>query len=155
MLRIYTSLVHFRGRVSKHRQVCDNAVSACSRLQNIRESASRKVARKSRGSWRVSIVFNTSFRYTSSWYTLYDWSILTIYVKHINRIGLSASCSRFSKTFPGISQKVAQKTIKSCFLWRKSSKVARKNKTFLGLMLKYTNCTTKVRFLSIFCNFVA
>ena len=26
MLRINTSLVHFRGRVSKHRQVCDNAV---------------------------------------------------------------------------------------------------------------------------------
>ena len=121
--------------------------SACSRLQNIRESASRKVARKSRGSWRVSIVFNTSFGYTSSWYTLYDWSILTIYVNH----------SRFSKKFPGISQKVAQKLFKKqlkvAFLWRKSSKVARKNKTFLGLVLKYTNCTNKSKISKNFLQF--
>ena len=32
------------------------------------------------------------------------------------RLGLSTSCSRFSKTFPVISQNVAQKTIKSGFL---------------------------------------
>ena len=31
-------------------------------------------------------------------------------------IRLSTSCSRFSKTVPVISQNVAQKTIKSCFL---------------------------------------
>ena len=31
-------------------------------------------------------------------------------------LGLSTSCSRFSKKFPVISQKVAQKTIKGCFL---------------------------------------
>ena len=31
-------------------------------------------------------------------------------------IGLSTSCSRFSKTFPVISQNVAQKAMKSCFL---------------------------------------
>ena len=31
-------------------------------------------------------------------------------------LGLSTSCSRFSKKFPVISQKVAKKTIKGCFL---------------------------------------
>ena len=147
MLRIYTSLAQFvAGCLDIDRSVI-TPFSASSRLQNIRESASRKVARKSRGSWRVSIVFNTSFRYTSSWYTLYDWSILTIYVNHINRIGLSASCSRFSKKFPGISQNVAQKLLKKqlkvAFCVENSSKVARKNKTFLGLMLKYTSLQQK------------
>ena len=44
---------------------------------------------------------------------------------------------------------VAQKTIKSCYLWRKLLK------NFLGLMLKYANCTRKERlwFLSIFLQF--
>ena len=37
-----------------------------------------------------------------------------------SELGLSTSCSRFSKTFPVISQKVAQKLLK------KQSKVARK-----------------------------
>ena len=32
-------------------------------------------------------------------------------------------------------------------------KVARKNKNFYALMLKYANCTTKVKFLSIFVQF--
>ena len=121
--------------------------SDCSRLQNIRESASRKVARKSRGSWRVSIVFNTSFWYTSSWYTLYDWSILTIYVNH----------SRFSKKFPGISQKVAQKLFKKqlkvAFCDENPQKLLEKNKTFLGLMLKYTNCTDKSKISKHFLQF--
>ena len=81
----------------------------------------------------VSIVFDTSFRYTSSCYTLYDWSVLTVYVNHINRIGLSASCSRFSKKFPGISQKVAQKLLKQqlkvAFC---DKKVARKKQRVFG-----------------------
>ena len=32
-------------------------------------------------------------------------------------------------------------------------KVARKNKNVFGLMLKYANCATKVKFLSIFVQF--
>ena len=32
-------------------------------------------------------------------------------------------------------------------------KAARKNKNFYGLMLKYANCTTKVKFLGIFVQF--
>ena len=57
-------------------------------FQDSRESASIKVARKLRGSWgeleRASIVFNTSFRYTSSWYTL--WLVnLTVDVNPVNR----------------------------------------------------------------------
>ena len=34
-----------------------------------------------------------------------------------------------------------------------AEKVLEKTKTLFGLMLKYANCTTKVRFLSIFVPF--
>ena len=70
---------------------------------------------------------------------------------------LSTSCSRLSKKFPGISKKVAQtllkKQSKRVFCDESCSKVARKHKTFFASMLKYENCTTKVRFLSIFSQF--
>ena len=49
-------------------------------------------------------------------------------------LGLSTSCSRFSKKFPVISQKVAQKTIKGCFLRRK---LLEKAETFWSLMLEH------------------
>ena len=67
-----------------HHQECDSSLIslltidiACSSLQESDESGSRKVPRKPSGSWSsgvvepVSTVFNTSFRYTSSWYTLW------------------------------------------------------------------------------------
>ena len=59
-------------------------------------------------------------------------------------IRVSTSCSRFSKKFPVISQKVAQKTIENWFCKESCSKVAQKNKNLFifGLMLKYANCTT-------------
>ena len=62
-------------------------------------------------------------------------------------LGLSTGCSRFSKRFLLICPKVAQQLL---FV----TKVARKKKKFFfGLMLKYANCTAKVRFLSILCYF--
>ena len=69
-----------------------------------------------------------------------DASILARNAIETSRVGLSRSGSRFSKMFPGISQKVPQKSLE-------------KTKIFFGLMLKYANCTTKVRFLSIFVQF--
>ena len=56
----------------------------------------------------------------------------------------SKSCSKF-----------AQKTIKSSlvFVSNVAQKLFEKTKTFFGLMLKYANCTTNVRFLSIFVQF--
>ena len=39
------------------------------------------------------------------------------------------------------------------FVAKVAQKLLEKTKTFLGLMLKYANCTTKVRFLSIFVQF--
>ena len=48
-------------------------------------------------------------------------------------VGLSTSCSRFSKKFPGISQKVApKKKLKVAFRDESCSKVARKNEKFFG-----------------------
>ena len=64
------------------------------------------------------------------------------------QLGFSTSCSRFSKKFPVISQKVAQKLLKGQS--KVAQKLLEKTKTFFGLKLKYANCTTKVRFLSIF-----
>ena len=57
--------------------------------------------------------------------------------------------------FPVISQKVSQKKqSKVAFCNESCSKVARKTKTFFGLMLKCANCSTKnVRFLSVFVQF--
>ena len=54
-------------------------------------------------------------------------------------LGLSTSCSRFSKKFPVISQNVAQSCSKNHQKLLFVTKVARKNKTFFGLMLKYAN----------------
>ena len=73
----------------------------------------------------------------------------------LSSLGLSTSYSRFSKEFPRYSSKrcstVVQKTIKSCFLSRKLLESCSTNHNLLfGLMLKDANCTTKVRFLSIF-----
>ena len=67
------------------------------------------------------------------------------------QLGFSTSCSRFSKKFPVISQKVAQKLLKGQS--KVAQKLLEKTKTFFGLKLKYANCTTKVRFLSIFVRF--
>ena len=66
-----------------------------------------------------------------------------------SRLGLSTSCSRFSKTFPAISLKVAQTLVKkqSNFVTEVAQKLLEKTKTFFGLILKYANCTTKVIFL--------
>ena len=59
--------------------------------------------------------------------------------------------------FPGISQKVAQKLLKKqskvAFWDEICSKVALKYENHFGLMLKYANCTTKVRSLIIFEQF--
>ena len=61
----------------------------------------------------------------------------------------------FQKVSRKQSQKVSQtllkkQTSKDAFCNESCSKVARKNKPFFGLMLKYANCTTKV---SIFVQF--
>ena len=62
-------------------------------------------------------------------------------------VGLSTSCSRFSKNFFVFLKKGAQKLL---FV----TKVARNvTETFFDLMLKYANCTAKIRFLSIFLQF--
>ena len=73
-------------RLDHHQECRSSPISlltidiACSSLQNSeesQESGSRKVPRKPSGSWSsgvvepVSTVFNTSFRYASSWYTLW------------------------------------------------------------------------------------
>ena len=64
----------------------------------------------------------------------------------------------FQKKFPLISLQNAQKLLKTkqskdAFYNESCSKVAQKNKTFSGVVLKYANCTTKIRFLSIFVQF--
>ena len=73
------------------------------------------------------------------------------------QLRLSTSCSRFSKKFPVIAQKVAQKSLKNnqklLFVTKVAQKLLEKTDTFFGLKLKYANCTTKVRFLSIFLRF--
>ena len=75
--------------------------------------------------------------------------IVVGYFKSMTLLSLSTSCSRFSKRFPAISQKVSLKLLK------KPSKVAQKllvkTKPFFGLMLKYANCTTKVSIFVQFC----
>ena len=66
----------------------------------------------------------------------------------------------FHKLFQ-IFQKVARNFSKSCsksnqkllFVSTVDQKMFAETKTFFGLMLKYSNCTTKVRFLSIFVQF--
>ena len=75
------------------------------------------------------------------------------------QLGLSTSCSKFSKKFPVISQKVAQKSLKDnqklLFVTKVAQKLLEETKTFFGLKPKYANCTTdsEVRFLSIFLRF--
>ena len=64
----------------------------------------------------------------------------------------------FPKSFPIISQKGARTLLKKqskvALCNESCSKVAQQNKILLfGLMLKDANCTTKVRFLSIFVQF--
>ena len=46
-----------------------------------------------------------------------------------------------------------RKPFKVAFVKRVAQALLEKTKHFLGLMLKYANCTTKVRFLSIFAQF--
>ena len=65
-------------------------------------------------------------------------------------LGLSTSCSRVSKKSPVVPHNVRQKLL---FATEVAQTLLQKNKTFLCLILKYTNCTTKVRFLSIFVQF--
>ena len=59
--------------------------------------------------------------------------------------------------FPVISQKVAEMLLKNqskvAFCNESCSKLLVKTKTFFGLISKYANGTTKVRFLSIFVQF--
>ena len=55
-----------------------------------------------------------------------------------------------SRYFSKICSKNNQKLL---FVTKVAQKLLEKTKTFLGLMLKYANCTTKVRFLSIFVQF--
>ena len=56
----------------------------------------------------------------------------------------------FSKNCSKVAQKNNQKLL---FVTKVAQKMLQKAKTFLGLMLKDANCTTKVRFLSIFVKF--
>ena len=80
-------------------------------------------------------------------------------------LGLSTSCSRFPKKLPVISQNVAQKLLKKSQKLLFVTKVAQRflltifccccccSLPLFGLMQKYANCTTKVRFLLSLCNF--
>ena len=69
-------------------------------------------------------------------------------------VRLTTSCSRFSsQNLPAISEKVVEKVL------RKSRKLLKKLYLrcfvpLLGLMQKYANCTAKVRFQSIFVQFL-
>ena len=65
-------------------------------------------------------------------------------------LGLSTSCSRFPKKFPVISQKVAQRKKKHSFCCSLPLLVLI---PVPGPMEKYANCTTKVRFPTIFVQF--
>ena len=60
----------------------------------------------------------------------------------------------FPKRFPYFLKKLLKSCTKNnqklLFLTKVAQKMLQKAKTFLGLMLKDANCTTKVRFLSIF-----
>ena len=82
----------------------------------------------------------------------------------VSPLGLSTSCSRFPKKLPVISQKVAQKLLKKSqkllfvHVCNESFSKVTKEHFFgcfslhlFGLMQKYANCTTKVRFLSKKC----
>ena len=60
---------------------------------------------------------------------------------------------KVTRDFTKSCSKIAQETTKVAFCNETCSKVARKNQTFFGLMLKYANCTTKIRFLSILGQF--
>ena len=63
-------------------------------------------------------------------------------------LGLSTSCSRVSKKFPVVPQNVGQKLL---FATEVAQTLLEKAK--LPFVCKYANCTTKVRFLSIFVQF--
>ena len=52
--------------------------------------------------------------------------------------------------FQKVSRNFSKRRSKVAFCHESCSKLLEKTKTFVGLMLKYANCTTKVRFLSIF-----
>ena len=66
-----------------------------------------------------------------------------------SELGLSTSCSRFSKTFPVVSQKVAQKLLK------KQSKVAQrlleKKKTLFWSDAKMCKLYNKIKISKNFC----
>ena len=89
-------------------------------------------------------------------YRLHNQLALTIFGRREQRT------IDFHKLFQ-IFQKVARNFSKSCpksekkllFVSTVDQKMFAETKTFFGLMLKYSNCTTKVRFLSILCNFTA
>ena len=75
---------------------------------------------------KCSIRLQTSF---PSCALLNLFTITSVYRSRL--VGLSTSCSRFSRKFPGISQKVAQKKkLKVAFRDESCSKVARKNEKF-------------------------
>ena len=84
-------------------------------------------------------------------YRLHNQLALTIFGRREQRT------IDFHKLFQ-IFQKVARNLSKSCsksnqtslFVSTVDQKTFAETKTFFGLMLKYSNCTTKVRFLSIF-----
>ena len=65
-------------------------------------------------------------------------------------LGFPQAARDFSKSFPYFSKKLLKKQTKV-----PQKLLEKKQKTFFGLMLKYAACTTKVRFLSILCNFAA
>ena len=70
--------------------------------------------------------------------------------RHATQARLSASCSRFSKTFPVISRKiwakVAQKTIKFAFCNESCSKVARKSKNVFFVLIRHLHISHKAPF---------
>ena len=63
--------------------------------------------------------------------------------------------------FQKVSHNFPKSLLKSCsknnqkllFLTKVAQKLLEKTKTYFGLKLKFVNCTTKVRFLSIFVQF--
>ena len=80
-------------------------------------------------------------------------------VKRLNEqqqesVGLSTSCSRFSKKFPVISQKVASKLLKNqlkiAFCDEVLSKAARKNKTFFWSDAKVYKLYNKSKISKLF-----
>ena len=76
--------------------------TACFRLQDFRESRSRKLDAKTAlvgERWKVklvSIVFNTSFQYTSSWYTL--WLTKSVFAVYVNTFVIHLALHMQSQT---------------------------------------------------------